>query len=376
MKNHRIVACGSRKARLVVCCRCAFFRTLPTWLFRFFLLCSTGVLCSSASGQDFISRPAPKAVATIDGQPVFEDQLPEGVRTQLQKIHQQEEVLKKRGLDAFLEQKLLEAEAKKRGVTTTQLVATEVDGKVTDPTPDELNAYYLARQDQLNHPLDEVREQLQQTLKNLKVQQARQNYAKNLLENAKASGEVVVLLRPTRIEVGFDAARLKGNPNAPVMIVEFSDFSCPYCRQAEATLHEIVSKYQGKVSQAYRDFPLREVHIHAQMAAEASRCAAEQGRFWEYHDLLFANPEKQDRDNLLLDARVMQLDGKRFDSCLSSGQYKPQIDQDLQEGMRAGIIGTPAFFVNGIFVDGAQPAAVFEQIIDQELSNNQKAPSK
>jgi protein-disulfide isomerase len=272
----------------------------------------------------------------------------------------------------LLEEKLLEAEAKKNGVSITQLVATEVDSKVADPTADELNAYYLARQDQLNQRLDELREQLQQALKGLKVQQARQTYAKSLLEKAKASGEVVVLLHPTRIEVGFDAARLKGSPNAPVMIVEFSDFSCPYCRQAEATLREIVSKYQGKVSQAYRDYPVREAHPHAQMAAEASRCAAEQGRFWEYHDLLFATPEKQDRDNLLFDARVLQLDEKRFDSCLSSGQYKPQIDQDLQDGARAGIVGTPGFFVNGILVDGAQPAAVFEQIIDQELSKKQK----
>jgi len=314
-------------------------------------------------------------VATIGGQPVFEDQLPGAVRSQLQKIHQQEDLLKSRGLDALLEEKLLEAEAKKKGVSITQLVATEVDSKVADPTADELNAYYLARQDQLNQRLDELREQLQQALKGLKVQQARQTYAKSLLEKAKASGEVVVLLHPTRIEVGFDAARLKGSPNAPVMIVEFSDFSCPYCRQAEATLREIVSKYQGKVSQAYRDYPVREAHPHAQMAAEASRCAAEQGRFWEYHDLLFATPEKQDRDNLLFDARVLQLDEKRFDSCLSSGQYKPQIDQDLQDGARAGIVGTPGFFVNGILVDGAQPAAVFEQIIDQELSKKQKIPT-
>jgi protein-disulfide isomerase len=334
-----------------------------------------GVLCSSAAGQDSGSGQTPKPVATIGGQPVFEDQLPGAVRSQLQKIHQQEDLLKSRGLDALLEEKLLEAEAKKKGVSITQLVATEVDSKVADPTADELNAYYLARQDQLNQRLDELREQLQQALKGLKVQQARQTYAKSLLEKAKASGEVVVLLHPTRIEVGFDAARLKGSPNAPVMIVEFSDFSCPYCRQAEATLREIVSKYQGKVSQAYRDYPVREAHPHAQMAAEASRCAAEQGRFWEYHDLLFATPEKQDRDNLLFDARVLQLDEKRFDSCLSSGQYKPQIDQDLQDGARAGIVGTPGFFVNGILVDGAQPAAVFEQIIDQELSKKQKIPT-
>jgi protein-disulfide isomerase len=332
------------------------------------------VLCSSAAAQDSSSRRAPDVIATIDGQPIFEDQLPGPVRTQLQKLHQQEDTLKSRGLDALLEQKLIEAEAKRSGVTVTQLVAAQVDAHVADPTPDELNAYYLARQDQINESFDHLKEQLVKALKASKLQQARQNYVKSLLDHAKASGEVVVLLRPTRIEVSFDATRLRGSPHAPVMIVEFSDFSCPYCRQAEATLQEIVSKYQGKVSQAYRDYPMREVHPYAEIAAEASRCAAEQGRFWEYHDLLFANPEKQDRDNLLLDARVLDLDEKRFDSCLSSGRYKPQVDQDLKDGTRAGVVGTPGFFVNGIFVGGSQPASLFEQIIDQELSRNQKGP--
>jgi protein-disulfide isomerase len=376
MTNH-LAGSGSRAAVGPAASRhCVAFQRSPAWLFRFFLLCVAGVLCSSAAGQDSSSRQTPKAIATIDGESIFEDQLPGPVRTQLQKIHQQEDSLKSRGLDALLEQKLIEAEAKKSGVTVTQLIAAQVDAKVADPTADELNVYYLARRDQLNEPLDEVREQLLKALKASRAPQARQNYVKGLLERAKASGEVVVLLRPTRIEVNFDAARLKGSPHAPVMIVEFSDFSCPYCRQAEGTLQEIVSKYQGKVSQAYRDYPMREAHPHAEMAAEASRCAAEQGRFWEYHDLLFANPEKQDRDDLLPDARVLELDEKRFDSCLSSGRYKPQIDQDLKDGIRTGVVGTPGFFVNGIFVGGAQPAAVFEQIIDEELSRNQRISSK
>ena len=202
----------------------------------------------------------------------------------------------------------------------------------------------------------------------MKIQQARQDYVKSLLEQAEAGGEVAVFLRPTRIEVSFDPARLRGSPDAPVRIVEFSDYTCPYCRRAESILSELRAKYQGKVSQAYRDYPLREIHPHAQMAAEASRCAAEQGKFWGYHDLLFANSEKQTPDDLRIYAHALQLDDKRFDSCLSSGQYKPQIEQDVQDGARAGIVGTPAFFINGIYLDGAQPAAVFERIIDEELS--------
>jgi protein-disulfide isomerase len=110
------------------------------------------------------------------------------------------------------------------------------------------------------------------------------------------------------------------------------------------------------------------LHPDAALAAEASHCAADQGKYWEYHDLLFANPGKQDRNGLLEDARTLKLNGQQFDACLSSGRYRAQVDQDFKMGSSAGVIATPGFFVNGVFVSGAQPAATFEKIIDRELS--------
>ena len=230
-----------------------------------------------------------KTIATLDGQPILEDQIPSSVRAQLQKMKQDENALEQRGLNAVLEQKLLESEAKRKGVSIADFLASEVDGKVPDPTPSEVEAYSLGRQTQ-NAPSVEEMTQLRQALKSLKIQQARQNYFRKLLQDATSSGEVVVLLQSQRVAMGFDSARLKGSPQAPVIIVEFADFSCPYCREAEGTMKSLLAEYQGKVSLAYRDYPLREAHPHAQLAAEASRCAADQGRFWEYHDLLFATP--------------------------------------------------------------------------------------
>ncbi len=127
-------------------------------------------------------------------------------------------------------------------------------------------------------------------------------------------------------------------------------------------------KYDGKVRLAYRDFPLQQIHPQAQMAAEASRCAAEQGKFWEYHDLLFANFGKLDKAALLEHARGLPLDEGRFESCLSSGKYKAEMQREGREGTAAGVNGTPAFFVNGVFLNGAQPAAAFEKVIDEELA--------
>jgi protein-disulfide isomerase len=106
------------------------------------------------------------------------------------------------------------------------------------------------------------------------------------------------------------------------------------------------------------------------LAAEASRCAGEQGKYWEYHDLLFADPDQQNRDDLTGHARQL----KAFDACLDSGRYRPQIEQDVQMGARNGVFSTPAFFVNGTLVNGAQPGATFEKIIDQELSSAAKVP--
>src|SRR5690348_16953261 len=233
--------------------------------------------CMAAAQSDKTSNPTPPtaALATLDGQPIFEEQLQPQVRAELEKLRLQEDVLKRKGLEALLVQRLAEADAKKKNVTLAEYLESEVDGKVPDPTPEELNAYYLARQDQIKQPFDEVKDKLKQALRSMKLQQARQAYANDLLARAKQNEEIVILLQPHRSEVGFDAARLKGRSNATVMIVEFSDFGCPFCRKAEVSLSAVLAKYGDKVSLAYRDYPLVELHPTAEAAAEASRCAAE-----------------------------------------------------------------------------------------------------
>src|SRR5262249_31012952 len=129
------------------------------------------------------------------------------------------------------------------------------------------------------------------------------------------TSEVTVLLRPPRTEVAPNPERVRGGRDAPVHIVEFSDFQCIYCRQAETALKQVLAKYEGKVNLSYRDFPLRRDHPQAQGAAEAARCAGEQGRFWEYHDRLFQDQSKLDSKNLRDTALAVGVDGARFDAC-------------------------------------------------------------
>jgi len=355
------------------------------------LLCATlflAPICFAQSTKDNKSKkiavgavqptnasPAPAKstppLATIDGQAITEDDLAPLVAGQLRPLREQEYQIKKKALDNLINQKLLEAEAKKKGVANTdKLLEQEVDSKIGEPTDAELNAYYLAQKGQFNRSFNEVKAQIAPSLKQAKIQQARQEYTSHLREENK----VAVLLSPPRVEVGYDPERVRGNPKAKVMIVEFSDFQCPYCGGVQPTLKSVLAKHPDTVALAFRDMPITQIHPLAQGAAEAARCAGEQGKFWEYHDLLYANQGALDRQGLLDKARTLKLDEPQFEACLSSDKYKAQIQQDSQDGVRAGVTGTPGFFINGIFMSGNQPESAFETAIQEQLTASSSSP--
>lgn len=315
-------------------------------------------------------------VATIDGQPIFESDLAAAVESRLMPLRAQERSqeyqIKKQALENLVDQKLIEAVARKKGLSTDKLLEQEADAKVADPADAEVYAFYLgARRQWGDRSFDDVKAQVKASLKQAKVEQARQDFYKRLHKQS----QIAILLEPPRVNVAYDPARVRGNPKAPIMIVEFADFQCPYCKAAEPTLDAVFAKYKGQVAISYRDFPLASIHPHAQEAAEAARCAEEQGKFWQYHDLLFANQDKLDHDGLLQEAASLKLDEKQFAACLAAQKYKAEIAQDEQAGRSAGVNGTPAFFVNGVFLNGAQPQSVFEDSIDDALALAQNKPS-
>jgi protein-disulfide isomerase len=327
------------------------------------ILSSALILAPWSMAQNTATSKSNQALAVVGGQPITEDDLAPLVQGQLRPLREQEYQIKKKALEDLINQRVLEAEAKKKDLSTEKLLEQEVDSKVPEPTDAEVSAVYAVQNDQINRPFEEVKPQLRQNLKRARIQQTRQDYYVKLREQAKVS----VLLGPPRMEVGFDPARVRGNPKARVMIVEFSDFQCPYCGQAVAILKNVLTKHQDSVALAFRDMPMTQIHPQALMAAEAARCAGEQGKFWEYHDLLFGDPNRLDHKGLMEKAKGLKLDEKQFDSCLTNEKYKPQIEQDSQEGMRAGVSGTPGFFINGIFLSGAQPEATFESTIQEQL---------
>lgn len=160
---------------------------------------------------------------------------------------------------------------------------------------------------------------------------------------------------------------VRGNFKAPVTLVEFSDFQCPYCGSFHPTVKQVLQTYGDKVRLVYKHFPLP-FHPFAQKGAEASECASEQGKFWEMHDVMFEHQDLLSFDQLKKWAREIGLNGSKFDSCLDSGKFASKVQADLQEGESKGITGTPGTFVNGQLVSGAVPFASLKQIIDQALA--------
>lgn len=325
----------------------------------------SGELALAAQSEGALKQ---KTLAVIAGQPIYDDDLLPLVQAQIHPLHVQEYEIKSKALDNLINRKLLENEASKKGLSVDQILAQEVNGKVPEPTEAELQALYIVQKEQLGRPFEDLKPQLHRLLKQAKLQEATQNYFRSLRERAGVS----VFLRKPRVEVAVDAARLRGNPAAPVTIVEFSDFQCQHCRSVQPTLKAILAKYEGRVRLGFRDFPLRDIHPQAEAAAAASRCAGEQNKFWEYHDVLFESAGSLDTEALKQHAATLQLDQERFSSCLGSGKYKGQIEQDRQLGMRAGVTGTPGFYINGNVHNGNLPQSEFEKLIEAELAADAK----
>lgn len=181
--------------------------------------------------------------------------------------------------------------------------------------------------------------------------------------------EVVVPPKPGSevVEVSLDDDPTYGPEDAKVKIVEFSDFECPYCVRNVATMNKIKEEYKDQISTTFRDFPL-DFHKDAKNAAMASQCAFEQNKFWEYYDIVYRNQDTIDKESLKKYAKELKLDTKKFNQCLDDEKYNEEVEKDIKDGVEAGVTGTPATFINGRKVVGAQPFEVFQEIIDEELA--------
>jgi len=163
-----------------------------------------------------------------------------------------------------------------------------------------------------------------------------------------------------------DTDHVKGYKDAPITIVEYSDFQCPYCSKFHDTLNKVMKNYNGKVNWVYRHFPL-DFHEYAVVAAEASECAADQNKFWEYNDALFKNQADIDEEIFAKLAKDLKLDVSKFNKCMTSGKYADKVEADYQSGVDIEVAGTPGAFINGTRLKGAVPYAELEGEIEDLL---------
>ena len=309
--------------------------------------------------------PAP--LAEVNGDAIRGEDLERALGARLRQLEQQVYELKRQQLDALIAERLLAQEATKRGTSVAALLDAEVTSKVGLVTEQEVEAFHQANKARLRGEEAAVREQIRTYLQQQKLAAQRAQFVEALRSQAKV---VDRLQAPpiVRVEVPLDGAAIRGAADAPVTIVEFSDFHCPFCKRVQPTLAQLLERYPGKVRLAYRDYPIDSLHPEARRAAEAARCARDQGKFWEYHDLLFAGPPSATPEALERYAGKAGLDLGAFGTCLSGGVHRAAVQRDVDEAGRLGISGTPGFFVNGRPLTGAQPLEVFVRVIEEELA--------
>jgi protein-disulfide isomerase len=335
-------------------------------------LVTTLALVSASSFSAPTAEAAPAGLAEVNGEVITAEEVENALGGQLQRLEEQVYQLKRQKLDEMIDERLLSREAAARGLSVQALLEREANARAGTVTHDEILQFYSANKHQLRGNVSELSDQIRgylqirAQLQNEKVAESR----KALLQQLRSDAKVVVHLaepRVVRIDVSTEGAPFLGPADAPVTIVEFSDFHCPYCKRVLPSLTELRSRFGDKIKLVFRDFPLDRLHPQARGAAEAARCAHDQNKFWKYHDVLFANAPQAGPEQLKAYAEQVGLDVVAFERCLTSGKHAAGVQRDVDEGNRFGVSGTPAFFINGRPLSGAQPVERFVRVIDDEL---------
>ncbi len=288
------------------------------------------------------------------------------IAAQLRQMEKQKFELRQQTAEQMVLEALVKAEAAKVGKTDEEWVKAQLDDKLPKPSDEEINKVFEENKARMppGATVESMREQIIGFLQKDKGREV----AMALFNDLKTKANFKMLYEAPeepRVQVAAIGPS-RGPADAKVTIVEFSDFECPFCGRGEEAVTQVMEKYAGKVRVVFRHFPLS-FHANAPKAAEASMCADDQGKFWEMHKVLFANRTALTVEDLKKHAASIGLDQGKFDSCLDTGAKKSLVDADTKAGSEVGVSGTPAFFINGKLLSGAQPFSEFEKIIDAEL---------
>ena len=312
--------------------------------------------CLVAAGQQNSA-----VVAEVNGDKLTVADLEQKEATELLQSRYKYYQAERKALDDLIDQHLLEVQARQENLTVDQLLKREVNSTLkADPTEDQLRIYYEGVD--TDQPFEAMREQILQHIREARYNKARAAYVKSLRSHA----QITIAMTSPSAPVEVSRSPVRGNRDAPVVLVEFADYQCPYCQKIHPDLEKLQKEYGNRLALVYKDYPLP-MHPYAQKAAEAARCAGNQGKFWEFHDMLFAGKKLQPAD-LKEQAHTLNLDEQQFDKCVVEGLAAADVAKDADEARSLGITGTPSFFINGHFFSGVLSYAALRDIVEQQLA--------
>jgi protein-disulfide isomerase len=334
------------------------------------VLSAWALLACSATGQEAAVGAAAagagdEIVATVDGEPIRVSDL--GINGELTRLRQEEYQAKVNGVESKIAEILLRKAADSQGLTFEAYLEQEIGAKIEGPNEEQIQRFYEQQKARIGRPLEDVRSQIERVLQQELVRQAHNDLVAKLREGV----DIKVTVDPPRVEVAVETVRVRGPETAPISIIEFSDFQCPFCRQVQPALAELQTLYGDKIRWSFKDLPLVSIHPNAQGAAEAARCAADQGKFWEFRAAMFASTNITP-ELFQSTADGLGVNSDEFKACMASGRHSEAVSADSEEAAALGISGTPAFVINGVLLSGAQPLENFVSVIDRELSRAER----
>lgn len=334
---------------------------------------SLAVLCLLASGgckkRETVGMKDTQVVATVGGEKILAKDLNSKISGQIYQLEQTRYRIQMSELENMVAQKLLDTEAASRNVSKDELIRAEVEAKVTPVTDAQIDSYYDANKKNLPGDPKEIKGRIRAFFE----RQENQKVYNTFISGLKSKHNVTIALQAPeapKYEVKIGDSPVFGKKDAPITIVEFSDFQCPFCKRSQETVRQVKQVYGDKIRFAYKQFPLS-FHPQAQPAAEASLCANEQGKFWEYKERLFSVEAKDfSRENFIKWAGELGMKEDQFSQCVNSGKMRTMVEADVAEGQKLGMSGTPTFFVNGEQLSGAQPFERFKEVIDRQIAGS------
>ena len=305
------------------------------------------------------------AIATVNGLSITDEDVRKAAGVKFAQAEMELYDIRKGAADQIIADKVLEKEATKQNTNKDALLKSEVFDKIKISDSD-VKKFYDDKKDRFGgKSFDDVKGNIRGMLFSEQHNKIYNEY----LAKLKKSNDIAFLIKAPKIEVPEGDAPSMGPKDAKVHVVEFSDFQCPFCGRARATVNKINEEYKGKVRYVFRDFPLS-FHKDSAKAHEAAHCAGDQNKYWEMNKKLFNSQQDLKVESLKKYAQEVKLNSKKFDECLDSGKYGDRVKKEIEEGSSLGVSGTPAYFINGRMVSGARPFEDFQAIIEEELKKD------